>query len=155
MRCSAAAHLHAISKSLKAVRSQLSAAARLIKLKQVPKSQQTEPVCCSGKQRSTDLSGQDCSPSLGTLQYTSQKAKGPNKHQLRHHTGQITSSPPSPPASLPRHTREVSKHPSPPPNPEQFSHFFFLNAKNSLRMQTSPKETQATYKNRRHDKVLH
>ena len=86
-------HLHAISKSRKAVRPQLSAAAHLIKLKQVPKSQRTEPACCSGEQRSTDLSGQDRSPSLGTLPYTSQKAKGPNKHQLRRHTGQITSSP--------------------------------------------------------------
>lgn len=37
MRCSAAAHLHAISKSLKAVRFQLSPAAHLIKLKQVLK----------------------------------------------------------------------------------------------------------------------
>lgn len=81
---------------------------------------------------------------------------GPNKHQMRLHTRQITSSSHNLPPSLPPKITQVmsSNTPCPHPTRNNFHTFFFLNAKNPLKMQISPKETQATYKNRRHDRVL-
>lgn len=59
---------------------------------------------------------------------------GPNKHQMRLHTRQITSSSHNLPPSLPpsqNHTSEVFKHPLSPPNQKQFSHLFFFKCKKS------------------------
>lgn len=92
-----------------------------------------------------------------TFQYTSQKARGgqtsikcvftPGKLRLL----PTTSLPPSLP---PKITQVMSSNtPCPHPTRNNFHTFFFLNAKNPLKMQISPKETQATYKNRRHDSL--